>query len=98
MKALFDAIKQKWGKLDFLLHSIAFAPEQDLQGRIVDCSQEGFLTAMDISCYSLIHLARMAEPLMTNGGPCSQQRILGVKKLLTTMESWAPSKQLLKGS
>lgn len=44
MSALFDAIKQKWGKLDFLLHAIAFAPKEDLQGRVVDCSREGFLT------------------------------------------------------
>src|ERR1039458_4477577 len=54
--ALFSALREKWGRLDFLLHSIAFAPKADLQGRFTDCSREGFMTAMDISCHSLIRL------------------------------------------
>lgn len=66
--ALFAAISERWGKLDFLIHSIAFAPQQDLHGRLVDCSREGLLQAMDISCHSLIRLAQRAEPLMTQGG------------------------------
>ena len=68
MEAVFDAIKAQWGKLDFLLHAIAFAPKEDLQGRVADCSRQGFLTAMDISCYSFIRMAHLAEPLMTAGG------------------------------
>lgn len=66
--AVFKAIEQQWGKLDFLLHSIAFAPLQDLQGRVVDSSREGFNRAMDVSCHSLIRLARLAAPLMKDGG------------------------------
>lgn len=50
--ALFDKIAKTWGRLDFLLHSIAFAPKADLQGRVTDSSREGFLTAIDVSCHS----------------------------------------------
>ena len=63
-EALFSAIAEKWGKLDFLLHSIAFAPKADLQGRVVDSTSAGFTQAMDVSCHSLMRLAKAAEPLM----------------------------------
>src|SRR5690606_10724662 len=66
--ALFAAIAEKWGKLDFLLHSIAFAPKEDLQGRVVDSSSKGFGQAMDVSCHSLMRLAKAAELLMKGGG------------------------------
>lgn len=69
MEALFAAVTQSWGSLDFVLHSIAFAPKQDLHGRVADCSREGFLKAMDISCYSLMKIAHMAEPLLKKGMP-----------------------------
>jgi enoyl-[acyl-carrier protein] reductase I len=68
LEAVFAAIEQQWGRLDILLHSIAFAPLQDLHGRVVDCSKEGFLTAMEVSCWSFIRMARLAEPLMKEGG------------------------------
>lgn len=69
MQALFAAVKQQWEALDFVLHSIAFAPKEDLHGRVTDCSREGFLKAMDISCYSFLKLAQMAEPLLQKGDP-----------------------------
>src|SRR6185437_4519477 len=59
LEAVFDAIKKKWGRLDIVLHSIAFAPKGDLQGRVVDCSKEGFLLAMDLSCWSFIGMAKL---------------------------------------
>ena len=68
VEAVFKTIEARWGKLDFLLHSIAFAPLQDLHGRVVESSREGFSRAMDISCHSLIRLARLAAPLMRDGG------------------------------
>ena len=68
VEAVFKAIEAQWGQLDFLLHSIAFAPLQDLHGRVADSSREGFSRAMDISCHSLIRLARLAAPLMKDGG------------------------------
>lgn len=69
MQALFDNIKNTWGSLDFVLHSIAFAPKEDLHGRVADCSKEGFLKAMEISCYSFIKIAHLAEPLLKKGEP-----------------------------
>ncbi len=68
LQAVFATIAQEWGTLDFLLHSIAFAPKDDLHGRVTDCSLAGFLTAMDISCHSFIRMAKLAEPLMPQGG------------------------------
>jgi enoyl-[acyl-carrier protein] reductase I len=66
--AAFDAVAAAFGSLDFLVHSIAFAERNDLQGRTLDTSRDGFLRAMEISVYSLIQLARRAEPMMNDGG------------------------------
>jgi enoyl-[acyl-carrier protein] reductase I len=68
MEAVFDHIAKEWGKLDFVVHSIAFSPKDALQGRVVDVSREGFLTTMDVSCWTFIRMAHLAEPLMRNGG------------------------------
>jgi len=68
LEAVFDRIKQEWGRLDILLHSIAFSPKEALRGRVVDVAQDGFLTTMDVSCWSFIRMAHLAEPLMTAGG------------------------------
>ena len=68
MEAVFERIGKDWGKLDFLVHSIAFAPKEALQGRVVDVSREGFLTTMDVSCWTFIRMAHLAEPLMRKGG------------------------------
>ena len=68
VEAVFENISQKWGALDFLVHSIAFSPKDALHGRVVDVSQEGFLATMDVSCWSFIRMAHLAEPLMRKGG------------------------------
>lgn len=68
MEALFDRIKRDWGRLDFVVHSIAFSPRDTLAGRVIDVPRDGFLTTMDISCWSFIRVAHLAEPLMTDGG------------------------------
>jgi enoyl-[acyl-carrier protein] reductase I len=68
MEAVFDRIAKEWGQLDFAVHSIAFSPKDTLQGRVIDVPQDGFLTTMDISCWSFIRMAHLAEPLMTKGG------------------------------
>lgn len=67
-EAVFERIAKEWGELDFLLHSIAFSPKDALQGRVVDVSREGFLTTMDVSCWTFIHMTHLAEPLMRKGG------------------------------
>jgi enoyl-[acyl-carrier protein] reductase I len=68
MEAVFERIEKDWGKLDFIVHSIAFAPREALAGRVVDVKQDGFATTMDVSCWSFIRMAHLAEPLMKDGG------------------------------
>jgi enoyl-[acyl-carrier protein] reductase I len=98
MQALFAAVKAEWGKLDFLLHSIAFAPQEDLHGRVVDCSREGFLTAMDISCYSFIRLAHLAEPLMAEGGCLLTTSYYGGDHVVEHYNMMGPVKAALEGA
>jgi len=68
MDAVFDEIGKQWGQLDFLVHSIAFSPKDALHGRVIDVKRDGFLVTMDVSCWSFIRMAHLAEPLMKNGG------------------------------
>src|SRR5258707_2620427 len=65
---VFERIKKEWGRLDFLLHSIAFSPKETLHGRVVDVDRDGFLKTMDVSCWSFMRMAHLAEPLMKDGG------------------------------
>jgi enoyl-[acyl-carrier protein] reductase I len=98
MDTLFDTIEKQWGKLDFVLHSIAFAPKEDLQGRVTDCSVEGFCQAMDISCHSLIRLAKYAEPLMKEGGSILTMSYYGAEKVIDNYNLMGPVKAALEGS
>src|SRR5690606_32488365 len=82
LQAVFEEVERRWGKLDFLLHSIAFAPKEDLHGRVADSSRDGFLKAMDISCHSFIRMARLAEPLMTDGGSLMTMSYLGGQEVI----------------
>jgi enoyl-[acyl-carrier protein] reductase I len=68
MEAVFECIGRDWGKLDFAVHSIAFSPKEALRGRVVDVTRDGFSTTMDVSCWSFIRMAHLAEPLMRDGG------------------------------
>lgn len=68
IEALLEAIKDRWGRLGFLFHSVAWARKEDLHGRLTDCSAESFAESMLISCHPLIRMAKLAEPLMKNGG------------------------------
>jgi enoyl-[acyl-carrier protein] reductase I len=68
MEAVFDKISKEWGKLDFVVHSIAFAPQDALHGRVVDVPLDGFLTTMQVSCWTFLRMAQLAEPLMKKGG------------------------------
>ena len=68
MEAVFEQITKQWGQLDFLVHSIAFSPRETLHGRVIDVGRDGFLATMDVSCWSFLHMAHLAEPLMKNGG------------------------------
>src|SRR5437016_1959700 len=68
MEAVFERIAKEWGSLDFAVHSIAFSPKEALQGRVVDVPRDGFRTTMDVSCWTFIRMAHLAEPLMKKGG------------------------------
>jgi enoyl-[acyl-carrier protein] reductase I len=68
MEAVFERIAREWGKLDFVVHSIAFSPKDTLQGRVVDVKRDGFLTTMEVSCWTFMRMAHLAEPLMRDGG------------------------------
>ncbi|TWU24781.1 enoyl-ACP reductase FabI [Bythopirellula polymerisocia] len=96
--ALFEAIANTWGRLDFLLHSIAFAPKTDLQGRLTDTSREGFMTAMDISCHSLIRLINSAEPFMKQVGSILTLSYYGATKVVTNYNLMGPVKAALESS
>lgn len=98
LEALFEEVTQRWGKLDFLLHSIAFAPKADLHGRVVDSSLEGFLQAMDISCHSFIRMARLAEPLMKDGGSLMTMSYLGGQEVVPNYGIMGPVKAALEST
>ncbi|MBR7988719.1 enoyl-ACP reductase FabI [Burkholderia cenocepacia] len=98
MAAVFDAITVQWGALDFVLHSVAYAPKADLQGRVVDSSPEGFSLAMDTSCHSFIRMARLAEPLMTRGGSLMAMSYLGAEQVVANYGVMGPVKAALEAS
>jgi enoyl-[acyl-carrier protein] reductase I len=96
--ALFDAVAAKWGGLDILVHSVAFAPREALQGRVTDCSRDGFLTAMDVSCWSFLDLARRAEPLMRGGGTMITMSYLGANEVVDNYGIMGPVKAALESA
>ena len=98
MEAVFDALGARWGRLDFLLHSIAFAPAADLHGRVADSSREGFARAMDISCHSFARMARLAEPLMQGGGSLLTMSYLGAEEVVANYGLMGPVKAALESS
>lgn len=98
LEAVFAQIEQRWGKLDFVLHAIAFAPADDLHGRVVDCSAAGFARAMDVSCHSFIRMARLAEPLMTDGGALVTMTYYGAQKVIDNYGVMGPVKAALEAT
>lgn len=98
MAALFETIADRWGGLDFLLHSIAYCPSEDLHARTLDCSREGFARAMDISCHSFIRMAKRCEPLMTHGGSLLTVSYYGAEKVVDNYNVMGPVKAALEAS
>ena len=98
LEALFERIRVEWGGLDFLLHSIAFAPKEDLHGRVVDSSAEGFALAMDVSCHSFLRTAHLAEPLMTNGGCLLCVTFYGSERVVAHYNLMGPVKAALESA
>ena len=98
LEAVFDSISKKWGKLDFVIHSIAYAPQKDLHSRVVDCSQAGFIQAMSTSCYSFIKTVRLSEPLMEKGGSILTITFYGSEKVVANYNIMGPVKAALESS
>jgi len=98
LETVFDAIAAKWGRLDFLFHSIAFAPREDLKGRLVDCSSAGFAQAMDVSCHSFIRMARLCLPLMPQGGSLQTVSFYGAEHVVEHYNLMGPVKAALEST
>jgi len=98
LEAVFDAIRERWGRLDFLLHSIGAAPPRDLQGRVADASREGFARAMDVSCHSFMRMARLAEPLMEKGGTLLTMTYVGADEVVPRYGVMGPVKAALEAA
>jgi enoyl-[acyl-carrier protein] reductase I len=98
LEAVFDRIARDWGRLDFVIHSIAFAPREDLHGRVVDCSAEGFGQAMHVSCWSFLRMAKLAEPLMDRGGMLATMSYYGAEKVVGRYNMMGPVKAALEAA
>jgi enoyl-[acyl-carrier protein] reductase I len=96
LEAVFDAVTKRWGELDILVHSIAFAPKADLQAGLLACSADGFAKAMDVSCHSFVRMARLAAPLMKRGGSMFAMSYYGANKVVPTYSVMGPVKAALE--
>ena len=98
LDAVFDQVREKWGRLDILVHSIAFAPKADLQGGLLNCSAEGFAKAMDVSCHSFVRMAKLAAPLMTEGGAMFAMSYYGANRVVPNYNVMGPVKAALEAA
>jgi enoyl-[acyl-carrier protein] reductase I len=98
LETVFARVQEDWGRLDILVHSIAWAPKEELQGGLVDCSAEGFAKAMDISCHSFIRMAKLAAPLMKDGGTMLAMSYHGAQKVVPNYNVMGPVKAALEAS
>jgi enoyl-[acyl-carrier protein] reductase I len=98
VEQVFESITREWGRLDILVHSIAFAPKEALQGRVTDCPRDGLLTAMEVSCWSFLDLAHRAEPLMREGGTMVTMSYLGANEVVENYGIMGPVKAALESA
>jgi len=98
LESVFAAVAERWGSLDILVHSIAYAPKADLQGGLLDCSLDGFLQAMDVSCHSFVRMAKLAAPLMGEGGTMFAMSYHGADKVVPNYNVMGPVKAALEAS
>ena len=96
LEAVFDRISKDWGRLDMLVHSISGVPKADLRGGLLNCSAEGFARAMDVSCHSFIRMARLAAPLMKDGGAMFAMSYLGATRVVPNYNVMGPVKAALE--
>lgn len=98
LESLFDRVRSEWGRLDILVHSIAWAPKDDLQGGLLNCTAEGFAKAMDISCHSFVRMAKLAAPLMSEGGTMFAMSYHGADKVVPNYNVMGPVKAALEAA
>jgi len=98
LEAVFEAVAAQWGRLDILVHSIAFAPREDLKGGLLDCSAAGFAKAMDISCHSFVRMAKLAAPLMSEGGAMFAMSYRGAERVVPNYNVMGPVKAALEAA
>lgn len=98
LESVFDLVRERWGRLDILVHSIAFAPKKDLEGGLLDCSAEGFAKAMDISCHSFVRMAKLAAPLMSDGGTMFAMSYYGANRVVPNYNVMGPVKAALEAA
>jgi enoyl-[acyl-carrier protein] reductase I len=96
--AVFDEIAKTWGRLDFVVHAIAFSDKEELKGRYVETSRANFLRSLDISCFSFTDVCRRAEPLMTNGGSLVTLSYLGAERVVPHYNVMGVAKAALEAS
>jgi enoyl-[acyl-carrier protein] reductase I len=96
LEAVFETIGERWGRLDILVHSIAWAPKEDLQGGLLNSSAAGFSQAMDVSCHSFVRMARLAAPLMKEGGTMFAMSYYGANKVVSNYNLMGPVKAALE--
>ncbi len=96
--ALFEALEERWGKLDFIVHAIGFSDKGELRGRYVDTSRGNFLTSMDISVYSFTAVVQRAEKMMTDGGSCLTLTYYGAEKVMPHYNVMGVAKAALEAS
>jgi enoyl-[acyl-carrier protein] reductase I len=98
LDAVFEALDRRWDRLDILVHSIAWAPKDDLQGGLLACSAEGFARAMDISCHSFVRMAKLAAPRMTDGGTMFAMSYVGANRVVPNYNVMGPVKAALEAA
>ena len=98
LESVFEEISVKWGRLNFALHSIGYARAEDLHGRLIDCSAEGFAYAMQVSLHSFLRMAKLAEPLMTDGGCLLAFTFYGAEKVMPHYGLMGPVKAALEAA
>ena len=96
--ALFTALQEKWGKLDFIVHAIGFSDKSELRGRYVDTSKQNFLMSMDISVWSFTSVVKRAAPMMTEGGSCLTLTYYGAEKVMPHYNVMGVAKAALEAS
>ncbi len=98
MDAVFAAVKERWGRLDFLVHAVAFSDKEELKGQYIDTTPENFASTMNISCYSFTALAQRARPLMTNGGSLLTLTYFGAERVMPHYNVMGVAKAALESS